>query len=405
MLKRLRLKFICTNMLIVLSVLLVMFGLVFQVTRQDLETQSLRLMRSIAAEPFRMGRPGEVMEGVRLPYFVLQLRRDGELETAGGFYDLSDIEFLEELLEKAQATGEQEGILNEYGLRFCFGRSPWGQSLVFVDMSVEKATLQNLVRTCAGIGAISMVAFLLISIGLARWAVRPVEKAWTQQRQFVADASHELKTPLTVILTNAEMLQTPGYDEGLRSQFSESILTMALQMRGLVESLLELARADNGTLKTVMTQIDLSSLVADAMLPFEPLCFEQGMGLDCQAEPGILVKGSETHLRQVLEILLDNACKYGQGPGTISVQLRRQGRRCLLSVANPGPPLSPEDRKNIFKRFYRVDKARRMDHSYGLGLAIAESIVRAHRGRIWAESTNGSNIFFVELPSGAGVSA
>ncbi len=399
MLKRLRLKFICINMAIVVALLLTMFGLVYQVTRQDLETESLETLRAIAAEPFRIGRPGELRDGVQLPYFVLQVGRDGELITAGGFYDLSDTAFLQELLNTVQSTGAREGTLREYGLRFCSSYSPWGSSVVFADMSSEQRTLSSLVRTCVGIGGISLVAFLLVSIFLARWAVRPVEQAWDQQRQFVADASHELKTPLTVILTNAEMLQGTEYDESSRRQFSESILAMARQMRGLVESLLELARVDNGRVRMSMeTEVNFSELVSDAMLPFEPVYFEQGLELDGQTEEGIVLRGSPSHLQQVVEILLDNAQKYSDPGGTVKLRLRRQNRHCLLEVSNPGPAISQENLKAIFKRFYRVDRARGMDGSYGLGLSIAEGIVEEHRGRIWAESEGGRNIFRVELP-------
>lgn len=398
MLKRLRMKFICINMAIVVALLLTMFGLVYQVTRQDLETESLQAMRSIAAEPFRLGRPGEMEESVHIPYFVLQVGRNGELITAGGYYDLSDEVLLQELLNTVQRAGTEEGTLREYGLRFCSSYSPWGHSVVFADMSGEQSTLNNLVRTCVVIGGISLVAFLLVSIFLARWAVRPVEQAWNQQRQFVADASHELKTPLTVILTSAEMLQGAEQDAAGRQQLTGNILLMTRQMRGLVESLLELARVDNGRVRTAMTELDFSQTVEDAVLPFEPVFFEQGLKLDTQVEGGITLRGSESHLRQVVEILLDNARKYSEEGGAAALYLRRQGRHCLLEVSNTGPAIRREDLTNIFKRFYRVDKARGMDGSYGLGLSIAEGIVEEHQGRIWAESSGGRNTFRVELP-------
>ena len=265
-------------------------------------------------------------------------------------------------------------------------------------MSNEQSTLQNLFKTCAAIGGVSLLAFFLISLILARWAVKPVERAWIQQRQFVADASHELKTPLTVILTNTELLQEPDCDEKARAQFSASILSMANQMRGLVENLLELARVDSGTVKASMSQLDYSELISNAILPFEPLYFERGLEIQSAIEPGIKVNRSETHLRQVVEILLDNAMKYSAFPAAVQVELKRHGLHSLLSVSNPGKPISPEELKNIFKRFYRLDKVRSMNHSYGLGLSIAESIVKEHRGRIWAGSKAGINSFYVELP-------
>lgn len=399
MLKRLRIKFVCINMLIVTVMLCVMFGTVFHFTRQNLELESLRMMQSIAAGPPRPGRPDQRPGEIRLPYFTLEIGRGGKLiAEGGGYYDLSDEEFLYKILNAVfEATGST-GTLPEYNLRYQRAVTPAGQRIIFADMSSERSTLNSLVKTCAMIGIVSLLAFFLISLFLAYWAIKPVERAWTQQRQFVADASHELKTPLTVILTNAELLQAQNCDEAARSQFAGSILAMAHQMRGLVESLLELARVDNGTVKSAAAHVDLSEIVTDAVLPFEPLFFEQGLEIQSDIEPGIALKGSEANLRQVTEILLDNALKYSTPSSAVQITLKRRGSRCLLRVSNSGEPISQEDLKNIFKRFYRADKVRSMDHSYGLGLAIAEGIVRNHRGRIWAESQGGRNTFYVELP-------
>ena len=398
MLKRLRIKFVCINMLIATAMLAVIFGMVFHFTRQNLQNESMRMLQTVTSERSRLGRPGQRRDEVRLPYFVLDITQTGEVLASGDGYDLSDQDFLREIISAVLAATDQTGSIEEYGLRYQRVMTPMGHRIAFVDMSSERNTLNNLMKTCALIGTVSLVVFFLISLFLARWAIKPVEQAWAQQRQFVADASHELKTPLTVILTNAELLQGPDRDEEAKAQFSSSILTMAHQMRGLVESLLELARLDSGTAKADLSRLDFSALVAEAILPFEPLYFEQGLEIRSQIEEWITVHGNQSHLRQVTEILLDNAMKYSTSPALVELKLQRQGRRCLLSVSNPGQPISPEDLRNIFKRFYRVDKARSMNHSYGLGLSIAENIVAEHKGRIWAESKEGINTFFVELP-------
>ena len=177
------------------------------------------------------------------------------------------------------------------------------------------------------IGLLAFIAFLGISSLLARWAVRPVEKAWNQQKQFVADASHELKTPLTVIIANAELLQEEGYDEASRRSFAESVLIMSRQMRVLVEQLLELARFDAGMTEAAHGELDLSALCAEALLPFEALFFERGLSLESRIEEGIRVTGNREQLRRVCEILLDNACKYSSTPGTVKLSLRAQGKQ------------------------------------------------------------------------------
>ena len=144
--------------------------------------------------------------------------------------------------------------------------------------------------------------------------------------------------------------------------------------------------------------MDYSKLVADALLPFEPVLYEKGLMLQSSLAQGITLTGSEQYLHQLVDILLDNAGKYS-APGIVTVALQRQGRgQCLLTVANPGEPIPTEDLKRIFERFYRTDKARSRTGSFGLGLAIAQSVVQEHGGRIWAESNATGNRFCVMLP-------
>lgn len=257
--------------------------------------------------------------------------------------------------------------------------------------------MKNLTRNCIFIGIISFLAFLGISIFFANWSVKPVDLAWTQQKQFIADASHELKTPLTVILTNAEFLQSGEYKEEQKMQFSDNILTMAKQMRGLVEGLLELSRVDNHSMKASMEHLNFSDLVTNSICVFEPLYYETGLELLSDIESDICVKGNTDYLKQVIDILLDNALKYADANSQIFVNLAQQKNHLVFSVKSVGDSISPEDCRNIFKRFYRVDQSRNDSGSYGLGLSIAQSIVLEHKGKIWVESKNGINTFFVTL--------
>ena len=395
MIRRLRVKFVCINMVTVTVMLCVILGMVLHFTGASLEAKSVQLLQSLSTGPVQPGLHGRGMQEVQLPYFTVQISPWGDVRAVGnGSYEFLDETYLAELLTAVLDAQEPSGILHEYGLRYCRAGSPGERRFVFVDISSEISTMENLVRSCVLIGCAGFLAFLLISLLLARWAVRPVDEAWKQQRQFVADASHELKTPLTVILTNAELLQETG-----PSRFADNILVMSRQMRGLVESLLELARVDNGAAETAFEPVDFSRLVSDALLPFEPVFFERGLELSADLTEGMTVQGSPGRLRQVVEILLDNARKYAAPQGTVTVRLERcGGKYCLLSVADPGEPISKDDLKNIFKRFYRVDEARSRDGSYGLGLPIAQGIVQSHRGKIWAGSNDGINTFFVRLP-------
>ena len=397
MIRRLRIKFICINMAIVTLLLCGIFALVLFFTKTNLERESLGMMQSIASDPLRPGRPGETPEGVRLPYFILELDDEGAVVSAeGGYYDLTDEDFLAALASQASG-GDVTGILEDYGLRYCRVSVHGKEYIVFADMSSERNVIGSLVRDCLLIGVLSFAAFLAVSFLLARWAVRPVELAWEKQRQFVADASHELKTPLTVILSNAQLLGEDASDAATRERLTGNILSMSTRIRGLAEDLLELARVDDVPSRPCGEAFDLSRLVSEAVLPFEPLFYERGLGLESDIEPGICVRGDAEGLSRVLGILLDNAQKYSSPGGRALVYLRRAGyRHCLLRVESPGEPLSSRELRDIFKRFYRTDAAR-SSGGYGLGHAIAKGIVESQRGKLWAEAIQGGNRFCVRL--------
>ena len=387
MIRSLRRKFIAMTMAVFSLLLCVIFSLVIHFTGQNLQAESIRFLHAAAEAPTQPGIPGQM----RQPCFVIRATPWGQTVQSSGGFDLSDEQMLTDIVALAASSASELGILEDYSLRYLRTQRPTELTLVFVDISGERAAMKNLRLTCTAIGLLSVAAFWGVSILLARWAVRPVERAWEEQRQFIADASHELKTPLTVILTNAELMQTDP-----DPQYARSVLTMAERMRSLVESLLELARVDNGAVRTAFADVDLSELVSDELLPFEPVYFEEGLQLESDLEPGLSVSGSSRHLRQVLSILLDNALRYTPEGAVVRVALRRQGQNALLTVTNPGS-LSREDCRNMFLRFYRLDAAR-SGGGYGLGLPIARAIITDHGGRLWAESREGLVTLSAQLP-------
>ena len=401
MIKELRTKFILVIMAIVMVLLGVILGVVIHFTAENMKTQSISMMRTIADRPFQQGSLGKPSnDEVRLPFFTVQISSRGDLIAAsGGYFDLTDREYIQEIVNAALLSDRETGELDAHDLRYLKSASPMGFTIVFSDTTTESTTLKHMVYSCLAVFLVSMLVFLGISILLSRWAIKPVAVAWDQQRQFVADASHELKTPLAVIMANAELLQNEETPEEDKKKFSQNILSTTYQMRSLVENMLEMARVDNGTVKMNFVPLDMSELISNAVLSFQLLYEEKGMGLRYAIAEGISVDGSEQHLYQVMDVLLDNALKYSTPGSMVSVDLVSHGKTCVLSVASPGEPISKEDLKNIFKRFYRADKARAMNGSYGLGLSIAESIVEAHKGKIWAESKSGYNIFYVQIPT------
>ena len=397
MIKRLKIKFICITMSFITIMLVVILGLVTFFTSKNLEIENIQMMKGIASNPMLLNSPSAPPNHVRLPYFCLHFDHKGNFKsTSGGYYDLSDEKFIEDLLKKTSSTSEI-GVIKDYNLRYYHFSTPKSNVIIYSDISSEISTINNLYKSCAFIGIISFISFLAISIILAKWAINPVDIAWKKQKQFIQDASHELKTPLAVILTNAELLQDTNYNQDSKKQFADNILTMTHKMKNLVSGLLELTKIENGFIKSTMTDIDFSSLVKKCTYPFEPILFENNKPLVTNIEDNIHVTGNFEYLQQVIDILLDNASKYSLAGNDIPLTLKKNGKQCLFSITSTGTPLTKEECTNIFERFYQTNEARNKDNSYGLGLAIAKDIIKEHNGKIWCESFENKNVFYIVL--------
>jgi len=398
MIGQLRIRFVCIMMVLVTALTGLLFALVYSTTRAGLEKDVRQALQAAARGEMLPQRPGEQ----QVLCFTVDVSGRGHITVAGNaYFDLTDMELLSRICQSALNRQAPTGTLEEYEL--CFQRQAYqgGQRIAFADISGQERALGGLLRSFVIFGAVGFLGFLGISVALAFWAVAPVARAWQQQRQFVADASHELKTPLTVIHTNAELLREETYSAEEKARFSQSILVMTGKMRSLVEGLLELARGDQARGLPLREQVDMSRLTEEAVLPFEPLYFEQGLQLHSHIQPGLQVLGDGQKLGRVAQILLDNGLKYSAPGGDVWLMLERNGRgRVQLTVSTPGLPLTPEQCRDIFRRFYRVDPARSGDGSYGLGLSIARQIVQEHGGKIWAQSRDDRNYFYVNLPEG-----
>ena len=396
MIRKLRAKLVLIEMLIFMLMLTVILGMVYFFTRTNLENDSMRMMRSVPNMNEEALRPESTPEEVRLPFFAIYLSEDGELVAAGSYYNLSNEEFLQTLYEEVSCSDSEGGKLKEYNLRYHVQHSPEGDIYVFADISSEQHTLGSLVRTIIIIWFSSAVVFFFVSVLLARWATKPIEKAFAQQKQFISDASHELKTPLTVIMTNAQMLGLDDFTPEQKNGFVRNITKMSALMKSLVENMLSLTRAEN-TERLILSDINMSETVEDAVLPFEPVFFEKDLILTEEIEPGIHIKADSRQIQQLVEIFLDNAQKYCHPETETVIKLFRQNTSVILSVSDHGDEISPDEIEKIFMRFYRADKARAINGSYGLGLSIAQQIAENHKAKIKVESSGGLNTFSVRF--------
>ena len=398
MLRGLRRKFVAVSMLLVALLLTAVLAAVFLLARYALEEASRDVLRrAIRENPGKYGTqiaPNELA----LPYFTVNILGDTAYITGGTYADnLEDTEQLSAIVDDCLSMPEDEGTLPGYGLRYLRRNDGWHIRLAFVDMSMETVTLRNIFGACLVMALCSLLPLLVISILLSRWALRPVERAWTQQRQFLSDSSHELKTPLTVILSNADLLQSAGLS-GKPERWAENIRSEGLRMKTLLEEMLTLARADNLPASAVLGEVCLSDVAADCALSFEPVSFEAGKPLRYEIAPEVRVAGDAERLRRLVSILLDNAIKYGAAGGAITLTLERLDRQARLTVANPGEPIPPEKLSRLFERFYRADASRGEQSGFGLGLSIADAVAREHRGSLKAESDDEETQFIFTMP-------
>lgn len=402
MIPKLRWKFVLINMLLIVGMLSAICTFFLTSTRESLRSNSESVLQRVIWETETPSWSIFGESAVSLPYFTVIVRPDGGAYiTSSQFYSLDDPETILAAVNAAFDQEESEGLLEEYHLRYLRVATSDGWRMAFVDVSYESTTLRQTVWNTVTVGVAALVVFFLASILLSHWAVKPVAQSWQQQRQFVADASHELKTPLTVILSNADLLaEQEEAEPEKRRRWTENIRAGGRQMGTLVEQLLLLARSDSGQNATADLQpVDLTDLVQTAALMFEPVAFEGGKQLVLQApDESLVVSGDADKLKRLLDILLDNAVKYANPGGIITLDLRREGRRALISVSDPGEPIPKEELEAIFRRFYRADQAR-STQGFGLGLAIARTIAKEHRGKLWAQSDSaGYNTFFCALP-------
>lgn len=406
MIKKLRWKFILVTTAFSMIVLCLVLCFSFMTLKARIEKENEETLHQIVEmkQVPMMGLPGFQSDNIRVPYFMVDVSPSGLVSNLQSNYmRLSDEVSEEQLLSlvaSALNSSESMGVLHGEDLRYYRKSRPNGWRVAYLDMTMENQLVANLSRNMLFIGFGSFFGIFLLSMGLAFWITKPVERAWNQQRQFVADASHELKTPLTVILSNTEMLLNHGLQEGQSSEKRlENIRAESIRMKGLVEDMLDLARSDAQNVKKQQTEVSVSDTVMDAVLLFEALAFETQKELQYQIEENLSVLGGSDRVKQLIAILLDNAMKYSQVQGTIWVKLEKSSAKNLkLMVANTGDTMTEEQCRRIFERFYRTDPARQNNGGYGLGLSIATSIVQEMNGRIWCESSNGINSFFVQLP-------
>ena len=387
MIRRLRWKITGVTLLVSALVLTAVFACVYLFSRNNIaESYEYQLRQAVVSGTSE----------ARVPCFVAEVLPSGTVRVSGSnYYDLQDEDTLLPLVTAALSADTDSGVLAAQHMRYFRLEGALAVRIAFMDSTFEQATLRALVRVCLLIGAAALLVLFGLSWLLSGFVTRPVARTWQNQQQFLSDASHELKTPLTVILSSADLLKTSAQPE--QRQYVDNISVESRRMKALVEDMLTLSRTESGR-AAPFAPLDLSDLVTDAALRFEPVAFEAGHPLQYDIQNGLSMTGDCQQLDQLVDILLDNAVKYAAPDGAIRLTLDAAGKHAVLTVENPGEPIPPEKLSHLFDRFYRVDDARTGAGGFGLGLAIAQQIVRRHKGAITAASDARATRFTVTLP-------
>lgn len=393
MLDKLRRRFVAIIMALVGSLVIAMVGISLHNTISSLDSLVSRSLDMALEERTAVPNSaanGQTMGMEHLPVLWIDLSSSGaKLGSNESRLDF-DTDHLSEAVSDALSSDADEGRLAEYHLAWKRASSPFGWRLAIADTtSIDSERESQLVKSLE-LAAAGMVVVFVLAMLLSRWAAKPVKVAWEQQHQFVADASHELKTPLAVIIANNEILESKAGElpEGC-ARWVRSTHDEAQRMCGLVEEMLELARTEEGGgCARRNVDVNLSELVEGEALQFDAVAYERGTLIESDIAEDVHVVGDPDQLDRLVKTLIDNACKYASVGSTIQVLLERRAGAVSLSVTNAGEPIPAEDLPHVFDRFYRSDKARaRSTGGFGLGLAIAKGIVESHGGRIEVKSS------------------
>ncbi|MBR5514553.1 MAG: GHKL domain-containing protein [Ruminococcus sp.] len=324
-----------------------------------------------------------------IEFFVIMADRNGRY-IASANNDALTKEEAQKYINNIMAVNDNSGMTGN--ISFCAEKKPNGTLMVLTDRTSELDMMRKLKRTTLIVGIISIILISAAAYFLSGIIVKPLKETFEKQKQFISDASHELKTPLTVISANADVLE----GEIGNNKWLNYIQDQADRMNVLVNDLLSLSRLENSSRDFITSYFDLSRAITNASLPFECQAFESRKNFVLNIEEGIRINGSEQHIKQMAGIFIDNALKYSKDGGTVRVSLSRDDNKAILAVYNTGSGVREEDVDKLFERFYRSDESRaRTTGGYGLGLAIAKSIIDKHKFKVQVENQEGKSICFV----------
>lgn len=326
--------------------------------------------------------------------YVVIFNRTGNIDKIINYSsnDLTDSEIKELVINNVNKINSKK-IESLYTSDYVFMETKEGNLIMVNNTSTKSYLLKELFKSILVFITLETIQ-VIISLNITKRIVKPVNESFIRQKQFIYDASHELKTPIAIISASAEMLEKNPKEK----KWLDNIKTENNRMNKLVISLLDLSKSENIKENEVYTNVNLSKVIKNKALTFESLIYENSLELDVDVVNDIMFNCNEDRIKELLSILMDNAIKHSLPNSQITVKLSKEKNNIYLSVKNKGKEIPISEREKIFERFYRLDKSRnRDDNCYGIGLSIAKNIVINHNGTISVNCKDGYTTFMVNF--------
>lgn len=412
MFNKLRNRFLIMNLVIITFIMLGAFAIIYTITYEnvcrDIDKELYSVSKFYSKPERDQGNQNtqplisttNLQPGLSLT-FELQTDRQWNIIAKDSIFDIEN-ELYDLAKDKVASNPSESGRFNLNGYKWEYTVQPTetGFTIIYLDVTSKLRIVTYLVYTLIAVGMVMFIIIFFVSRFFANRYIAPVKEAFNKQKQFIADASHELKTPLTVINTNADVLLSNSEDTiHNQSKWLHRIKSETDRMKTLTGDLMYLTEMDEARASMIFAPFNISEAVESVILTMEAVIFEKNLSLCYEIEPNLTVRGNMEQIKQVVMILLDNAINYTNTKGSITLKLKKRHHDILLTVANTGEGIASKHLGKIFDRFYRTDPSRSRQHGgYGLGLAIAKSIVEQHKGKIYVKSTlNDKTTFYVQF--------
>jgi len=398
MIRRLRWKFILIAMLSLLTVLAVIMITINVLSYKGVVSRADETLDIIAE---RQGRfpvlpqmPGfpqykewEREIPVESRFFFVSFTKNMEpVSVITGNITVIDAEDAINMAERALKNSKERDFFGNY--RYLIKKDRNFINVIFLDCSSALSTNRNFALISVLISAIGSLAVFMLLFFLSKLVTEPVSESVEKQKRFITDAGHELKTPLTVIDADAELIAMENGD----SEWLTDIKQQTKRLAALTNDLIYLSRMEEEGYKLPFVEFPISDLAHEITQSFVSLFRANGKTVDIRIESMLTVKGDEKSITQLMSIMLDNASKYSPDGDTVEIELKRQGKYVSFAVVNGAEGITQDRAERLFDRFYRGDVSREERSGYGLGLSIAKAIVTSHKGKITANVRDGERL-------------